>query len=196
MKRLWLAAALLGLLLSLPACGGKTAKEIALDLDTIGDTWKGEEVVLEEAPTQSPEVRPSEPSVQQPEVEGPPTAQQPAEEMNSGELEPAEPPAQSPESQLPAPSVQQPENEEKPASTEEPGAISSGDVEAAQQAALKYYSGTVFEINSLEKIELKKGWKGEIMFQVSCSIGGVPEVPRAIALERRDGVWTVTNEGY
>ncbi len=80
--------------------------------------------------------------------------------------------------------------------TGESASVSSTDVEAARQAALDYYAGTVFEIDTLTEINLLNGWEGEIMFNVTCSKGGVPQVDRTIALGRQDGIWTVTGEGY
>lgn len=68
------------------------------------------------------------------------------------------------------------------------------DLAAAHQAAMDYYTGTVFEVETLTEIEPRQG---EIAFRVSCSKGGVKVDPdRTISLERQDGVWTVINEGY
>ena len=65
---------------------------------------------------------------------------------------------------------------------------------AAHQAALDYYMGTVFEVETLTEIEPRQG---EIAFRVSCSKDGVKVDPdRTIFLERQEGVWTVINEGY
>lgn len=70
------------------------------------------------------------------------------------------------------------------------------DIEAAQQAALDYYKGTVFAIHTLTQIDLLDGWEGEVMFRVSCTKGGEPQVDRTIALSRQNGSWIVVGEGY
>lgn len=68
------------------------------------------------------------------------------------------------------------------------------DLAAAHQAALDYYQGTIFTVDTLTEIEPRQG---EVAFQVSCSKGGVKVDPdRTIWLERQDGVWTVISEGY
>lgn len=65
---------------------------------------------------------------------------------------------------------------------------------AAHQAALDYYQGTVFEVETLTEIEPRQG---EVAFRVSCSKSGVKVDPdRTVCLERQEGVWTVVNEGY
>ena len=77
--------------------------------------------------------------------------------------------------------------EENPEATPE-------ELAAAHRAALDYYRGTVFEVETLTEIEPRQG---EIAFQVSCSKGGAKVDPdRTISLERQDGVWTVISEGY
>jgi len=74
--------------------------------------------------------------------------------------------------------------------------LKSTDVEAAKQAALDYYKGTVFEIQSITQIDMSNGWEGEILFQVSCTKGGTPQEARCIALSYENGSWVVVNEGY
>lgn len=72
--------------------------------------------------------------------------------------------------------------------------LTAEDLAAAHQAALDYYQGTIFTVDTLTEIEPRQG---EVAFQVSCSKGGVKVDPdRTIWLERQDGVWTVISEGY
>ena len=72
--------------------------------------------------------------------------------------------------------------------------LTEEEVAAAHEAAYRYYEDTVFEVQTLTEIQPREG---EVSFQVTCSKGGVPQEPdRTISLERRDGVWTVINEGY
>lgn len=75
-------------------------------------------------------------------------------------------------------------------------ALLPADIEAAQQAALDYYKGTVFEIQSIYQIDLRNGWEGEVMFRVSCTKGGEPQVDRSISLSCQNGSWIVVGEGY
>ncbi len=64
----------------------------------------------------------------------------------------------------------------------------------AIDAIYDYYRDTVFEVETLLEIDT---WEGGITFQVICSKDGVRQNPhRAISLERRNGIWTVINEGY
>ncbi len=105
--------------------------------------------------------------------------------------------APAPEVSVPAPAVSQPEpdvSEPDASLPETPAPLTDEDKAAAHQAALDYYRGTVFEVDTLTEIEPRQG---EIAFQVSCSKGGAKVDPdRTISLERQDGVWTVINEGY
>lgn len=96
---------------------------------------------------------------------------------------------------LPAPDVSEPDASAPDRSEPGPPAALTGeDRAAAYDAALAYYWGTVFEVDSLTEIQPRQG---EISFRVSCSKGGVKQDPdRTISLERRDGVWTVSSEGY
>ncbi len=82
-----------------------------------------------------------------------------------------------------------------PAAQEEPlPPLTDEDRAAAYDAAMDYYMGTVFEVETLTEIEAKAG---EITFQVRCSKGGAPVDPdRTISLERQNGAWTVVSEGY
>ena len=72
--------------------------------------------------------------------------------------------------------------------------LTQEELTAAHQAAHDYYRDTVFENIVLTEVEPREG---EISFRVSCTKGGERVDPdRSISLERRDGVWTVINEGY
>lgn len=94
-----------------------------------------------------------------------------------------------------APDVPEPDSSAPDASQpEEPAPLTTEDKAAAYDAACDYYLGTVFEVHTLTEVEPRQG---EITFQVSCSKGGVRQDPdRLISLERQNGVWTVTSEGY
>lgn len=64
----------------------------------------------------------------------------------------------------------------------------------AEEAARAYYAGTVFEVVSLEP-ESREG--DTITFAVTVKKGGVIQEPeRKITLQRKQGTWEVTNEGY
>lgn len=76
------------------------------------------------------------------------------------------------------------------------GYISSYDEHAARTAAINYYENTVFEIETLPRIDVPSGWEGEIAFSVRCTKGGEAQPDRTITLSRVDGVWTVVGEGY
>lgn len=72
--------------------------------------------------------------------------------------------------------------------------LTEADRAAAYDAAMDYYLGTVFEVDTLTEIAPKAG---EITFQVRCSKGGVKQDPdRTISLARQDGAWAVVSEGY
>ena len=114
----------------------------------------------------------------------------------------APPEASAPKPDISAPAVSQPEPDvsepdvSAPDSSEAeaPVPLTQEELAAAHQAALDYYTGTVFEVETLTEIEPRQG---EIAFRVSCSKDGVKVDPdRAIFLERQEGVWTVINEGY
>ena len=96
---------------------------------------------------------------------------------------------------LPAPDVSEPDASAPDSSkAEAPVPLTQEELAAAHQAALDYYTGTVFEVETLTEIEPRQG---EIAFRVSCSKDGVKVDPdRTIFLERQEGVWTVINEGY
>lgn len=85
-----------------------------------------------------------------------------------------------------------------PAASEEPPApLTDADKAAAYDAAMDYYLGTAFEVQTLTEISLPAGWEGEVAFRVTCSKGGMKQDPdRTISLERKDGAWTVVSEGY
>ena len=95
----------------------------------------------------------------------------------------------------PAPDVSEPDASAPDSSkAEAPVPLTQEELAAAHQAALDYYTGTVFEVETLTEIEPRQG---EIAFRVSCSKDGVKVDPdRTIFLERQEGVWTVINEGY
>ena len=119
-----------------------------------------------------------------------------------GPKEPAPKPSSVPEvssqsgsASPPAPDVSEPDAS-APDSSEAEALVplTQEELAAAHQAALDYYMGTVFEVETLTEIEPRQG---EIAFRVSCSKDGVKVDPdRAIFLERQEGVWTVINEGY
>lgn len=96
---------------------------------------------------------------------------------------------------LPEPDASAPDSALPDASREEPlTPLTQEDRAAAYDAAMDYYMGTVFEVDTLTEIEVKAG---EITFQVSCSKGGAKVDPdRTISLERKNGAWTVVSEGY
>ena len=108
-----------------------------------------------------------------------------------------------PETSVPEPpAVSEPESDVSKPDASEPDSSGSvllapltrEDLAAAHQAALDYYGGTVFEVDTLTEIEPRQG---EVAFQVSCSKGGVKVDPdRTIWLERQDGAWVVISEGY
>lgn len=102
--------------------------------------------------------------------------------------------ASAPQPEVPPEAASEPSQDEDTAAAQTtPESLSSEEVEAARRAALDYYAGTVFEIHSLTPLD---PMEGEVMFQTACSKGGEEQPDRTIALERRDGVWTVINEGY
>ena len=77
--------------------------------------------------------------------------------------------------------------------------LSEEEKAAAEQAALDYYAGTVFEVNSIEYIERGSSPFAEAAcnFTVNVSKGGVVQEPnRIISLEKDGGSWTVVSEGY
>ena len=107
-----------------------------------------------------------------------------------------------PDTSVPAPEISQPEPEvsapdvpaPEPSESEPPAPLTEDEKAAAREAALDYYRGTVFQVESLTEIDARAG---EITFQTACSKGGVRQDPdRTISLERQDGSWTVVSEGY
>lgn len=90
-----------------------------------------------------------------------------------------------------APDVSQPE---APPVTGPSTPFTEEELNQARQAALDYYSGTVFDVTELI---FEEQMENSVSFTVECSKGGVKVDPdRTIALECTDGVWTVVNEGY
>jgi LCP family protein required for cell wall assembly len=72
--------------------------------------------------------------------------------------------------------------------------LSEEELEAAEQVARSYYSGTVYQVESMEYAETVDG---EAKFSVTVSRDGVvQEANRSIALVQEDGSWVVSNEGY
>ena len=112
------------------------------------------------------------------------------DESAAGQPQPVSSQAEASQPEASQPDASQPEEPQ-----EEPSpAFSDGEKEAARLAALDYYAGTVFEV--LDLTEIDPG-EGEIAFRVSCAKGETPVDPdRTITLARREGVWTVVNEGY
>lgn len=102
-----------------------------------------------------------------------------------------------PDVSQPEPDVSTPDISTSDASSqkEEPlPPLTEDDKAGAMDAAYDYYMGTVFDAHSLTEIETKEG---EITFRVSCSKGGEKVDPdRFISLERKNGTWSVVNEGY
>jgi LCP family protein required for cell wall assembly len=71
---------------------------------------------------------------------------------------------------------------------------SEEELEAAKQVARSYYSGTVYQVESMEYAETVDG---EAKFSVTVSRDGVvQEANRSISLVQEDGSWVVANEGY
>lgn len=95
----------------------------------------------------------------------------------------------------PAPDVSEPDVSGADASVPEPPApFTEEELDQARQAALDYYTGTVFDVSELV---FEEQMANTVSFTVKCSKGGVKVDPdRAIVLECTDGVWTVVNEGY
>lgn len=77
--------------------------------------------------------------------------------------------------------------------------LTDEEIEMARKAALDYYSHTVFEVNSLTYVEpnTDKRFHGECNFLVNVSKDGIVQEPdRMIMLDKKDGIWEVTNEGF
>lgn len=113
---------------------------------------------------------------------------EPASKSSSSEPAGSVPAASQGEASVPEPDSSEPPLEEPllPLTQEE--------LTAVHQAAHDYYRDTVFENIVLTEVVPREG---EISFRVSCTKGGKKVDPdRFISLERRDGVWTVINEGY
>ena len=90
-----------------------------------------------------------------------------------------------------APDASQPES---PPITGPSTPFTEEELDQARQAALDYYTGTVFDVTELV---FEEQMANTVSFTVKCSKGGVKVDPdRAIVLECTDGVWTVINEGY
>lgn len=116
----------------------------------------------------------------------------PAENLPEASV--SEPPAVS-EPEVSTPDISEPDVSTPDSSgAEAPVPLTQEELAAAYDAAMDYYMGTVFEVDTLTEIETKTG---EITFQVSCSKGGAKVDPdRTISLERKNGAWTVVSEGY
>jgi hypothetical protein len=72
--------------------------------------------------------------------------------------------------------------------------VKTKDQAAAAAAARAYYTNTVLKV---VKIELIEQTEATASFSVQVSKGGLIQDPnRTIILQLRNGVWTVTNEGY
>lgn len=73
-------------------------------------------------------------------------------------------------------------------------------IKAAKQAALAYYKGTVFSVNTIEYTEEKLPYEAgvnECNFTVNVSKDGVVQEPdRTITLQLDNNTWKVVNEGY
>lgn len=113
---------------------------------------------------------------------------------NLPEVSVSEPPAIS-EPEVSTPDISEPDASAPDSSeAEAPVPLTQEELAAAHQAAMDYYAGTVFEVETLTEIEPRQG---EITFRVSCSKGGVKVDPdRTISLERKNGTWSVVSEGY
>lgn len=89
--------------------------------------------------------------------------------------------------------------ESKEAVVDDTNELSDEEIATAKEIAAGYYSGTVFEVNSMEFIEseVNPRAEGECNFMVNVSIGGVvQEVDRMISLNKVNGLWEVVSEGY
>lgn len=78
--------------------------------------------------------------------------------------------------------------------------LTSEQIEDAKQAALAYYEGTVFSVNSIDYLEGKLPYgdiDGGCNFTVNVSKDGIVQEPdRTISLQLEQGGWKVVNEGY
>lgn len=78
--------------------------------------------------------------------------------------------------------------------------LTAEQIEDAKQAALAYYKGTIFSVNSIEYLEGKLPYgdnEGGCNFTVNVSKGGVVQEPdRTISLQLDQDGWKVVNEGY
>lgn len=78
--------------------------------------------------------------------------------------------------------------------------LTAEQIEEAKQAAIAYYDGTVFSVNTIEYLEGKLPYgdvAGGCSFTVNVSKGGVVQEPnRTITLQPEQGGWKVVNEGY
>jgi uncharacterized lipoprotein YehR (DUF1307 family) len=78
-------------------------------------------------------------------------------------------------------------------------ALSKEEIEEAKQAALDYYANTVFEVNSIQYMEVGNSLfsEGDCIFSVKVSKGGVVQEPdRIISLKKNDNTWEIIGEGY
>ena len=90
-------------------------------------------------------------------------------------------------------------SESKEAVVDNTNELSDEEIATAKEIAAGYYSGTVFEVNSMEFIEAEVNPRaeGECNFMVNVSIGGVvQEVDRMISLNKVNDLWEVVSEGY
>lgn len=77
--------------------------------------------------------------------------------------------------------------------------LSEEEIESAKEAAMEYYSDTVFEVNSMEyfKPESDPSAEGDCNFMVNVSKEGVVQEPdRMISLNKTADSWEVVNEGF
>ncbi|MDE6640312.1 MAG: hypothetical protein K2K63_07300 [Acetatifactor sp.] len=92
------------------------------------------------------------------------------------------------------------ENTESAEEGEKASYLTAEQIEDAKQAALAYYKGTVFSVNSIEYIEGKLPYgdtEGNCNFTVNVSKDGVVQEPdRTISLHLDQDGWKVVNEGY
>lgn len=87
--------------------------------------------------------------------------------------------------------IKESKSSDAPDSTVAPDSTAAPD---AIEAAKEYYSGTVFEVISMEAA---KCTENKIVFSVCVSRDGVIQEPnRRITLKRKGGKWKVTGEGY
>lgn len=102
------------------------------------------------------------------------------------------------EDEVPGDAVSSILSDEEGEAEEEP--LTEAQIEEAKQAALDYYEGTVFRVNSISYLEGKLPYgdtESDCNFNVNVSKDGIVQEPdRTISLRLEQGKWEVVNEGY